>query len=415
MHYQKNMHYRKSIHYRNICLILIVPLVLSIATGDAWGQQMSETTNRFLWAVREGNQDVVNMMLEVKDVSVDVRDAGDRNALHYAIKFGQTGMVRLLLKHGCDSRARDERNMFPLMIAVLENNVEVAQMLLDSGVPVDDTGFYSQSDGETDSTALIMAAQTGAYEVAELLLAQGANVNAVSAFERTALFWANKEGQSRVAELLEQHGGVTDPDLARELSAKRASSPEPDHDEGSGTPELSQVENSAWNDLYDRAGVLAKEARYDEALAAAREALTVAGEVFGPQSSQVVRTHNRLGQILVKQGKLKEAGQCYHQALSVWKEVPDKKSADQAEVCYNFGLLYKRQKNFKQAGKLLSRALKIYRTLDGYRNKSQTASAMLEIADIYYQMGKEDKARTMKKRAAEILRQIEEDYPEHEK
>ncbi len=404
-------------HYRNICLILVVPLILSLATGAAGGQQMSETTNRFLWAVRDGNQDVVNMMLEIGDVSVDVRDAGERNALHYAIKFGQTGMVRLLLKHGCDSRARDERNMFPLMIAALENNVEAAQMLLDSGVPVDDTGFYSQSDGETDSTALIMAAQAGAYEVAELLLEQGANVNAVSAFERTALFWANKEGQSRVAELLGQHGGVTDPDLARELSSKPVSPPETGHDDGSGagTPGLSQAENSTWNDLYDRAEVLAKETRYDEALAAAREALTVAGEVFGPQSSQVVRTHNRLGQVLEKQGKLKEAGQCYHQALSVWKKVSDKESVDQAEVCYNFGLLYKRQKNYKQAGKLLSRALKIYRTLDGYRNKSQTASAMLEIADIYFQMGKEDKAHTMKKRADQLLQQINKDYPEHEK
>ncbi len=59
-----------------------------------------------------------------------------------------------------------------------------------------------------DFTALHNAAQNGQIEMAELLLAHGAEINARSQDGRTPLAFARKQNQAAMIEFLQQHGAT---------------------------------------------------------------------------------------------------------------------------------------------------------------------------------------------------------------
>ena len=60
------------------------------------------------------------------------------------------------------------------------------------------------ADGQT---ALMLASSLGSRKIAELLIAAGANVNAVENFRgQTALMWAAAENHPDIVELLLAHG-----------------------------------------------------------------------------------------------------------------------------------------------------------------------------------------------------------------
>ena len=122
-------------------------------------------------------------------------------------------MVDLLLKAHADPMKPNGMNMLPMHDAAVANCAEIVKAFLAAGVPVDARGFDSNPDGPSDSTALILAAQTKAYDVAQVLIEAKADVNAITnvkngTFRRSALFWAYKSGDQRMVELLEKNGAV---------------------------------------------------------------------------------------------------------------------------------------------------------------------------------------------------------------
>ena len=91
-------------------------------------------------------------------------------------------------------------------------------MLIDAGADVN--GQHASRD-----TALHEAAFNGLYEVAELLIANGANVNLIGQERETPLDdteptkWNNtkeKAEKKRIADLLRKHGGKTGDELKAE-------------------------------------------------------------------------------------------------------------------------------------------------------------------------------------------------------
>ncbi|RCK81044.1 MAG: TPR domain/radical SAM/B12 binding domain protein [Candidatus Ozemobacter sibiricus] len=138
-------------------------------------------------------------------------DGKGNPALHVAVQAGSNDIVALLIQGKADLTARDRLNRVPLHIAALVDNAEAARLLLEAGAAVDLPGFDSPTDGPTESTPLILAAQSGAVATAELLIKAGANVNALTnvkggLFRRSPLFWAIKANQPGMVELLRKHG-----------------------------------------------------------------------------------------------------------------------------------------------------------------------------------------------------------------
>ncbi len=56
----------------------------------------------------------------------------------------------------------------------------------------------------------------GYKEIAELLIAKGADVNAKDAYGRTPLDWAIVDNHTEIADLIRKHGGKTGEELKAE-------------------------------------------------------------------------------------------------------------------------------------------------------------------------------------------------------
>lgn len=91
--------------------------------------------------------------------------------VHYAAAKGELKLLELLLDHGADIDARDNRGSTPLHVAAAQGRLETAALLLQRGAALecrDAAGW----------TPLAAAAAAGQVKVAEFLIERGADINA---------------------------------------------------------------------------------------------------------------------------------------------------------------------------------------------------------------------------------------------
>ena len=105
--------------------------------------------------------------------------------------------MKSALKQGV-SNARAKRAVKRAVLkAVKKGDIEAVKQAITDGTDVNADGF------------LVAAIKEGHKEIAELLIAEGAHVNAMSKFGETPLNWASGE----TADLLRKHGGKTGEEL----------------------------------------------------------------------------------------------------------------------------------------------------------------------------------------------------------
>ena len=159
---------------------------------------------------------------ELVSGGVDEPDQLGGYPLLLAIALHHNDIFHLLMEIDADIDVRCGMNLSALHIAAMQNNVHAIEKLLEAGMPVDILGFDSPNDGPTSSTPLHMACQMEddeAYDAVEALIAAGADVNALTSvrnglYRRSPLYWARREGNSQIADLLLKHGATEYPDGA---------------------------------------------------------------------------------------------------------------------------------------------------------------------------------------------------------
>ena len=109
---------------------------------------------------------------------------------------GHTETIKSLIAQGKDINARNIRGQTPLHLAAAKGNSDVVQLLLENGAEVDAVA--------TDSgcTSLHYAASLGHVELCELLVRYGADPDAQTARLETPLHLAVASGHSDVVALL---------------------------------------------------------------------------------------------------------------------------------------------------------------------------------------------------------------------
>ncbi|MBU1106060.1 MAG: ankyrin repeat domain-containing protein [Candidatus Riflebacteria bacterium] len=202
---------RKNLKKTAFVCVFGITLILAFASAS-FGQDDNTALNKqFLGTIVSGTVDQISRLLE-NGADVNFCDGEGRTALHYAVHAKKLEIIELLLAEKPDLTLRNKQNLLPLHQAALENFPEAIRLFLAEGVPVDARGFDS-NDGPSESTALILAAQTKAIDAARVLIEAGADVNAITCvdgakFRRSALFWAIKSGDKQMAAFLEENGAV---------------------------------------------------------------------------------------------------------------------------------------------------------------------------------------------------------------
>jgi ankyrin repeat protein len=196
-------------------------LTLACSKGNLWairylidsGIKVDEQTglqliNPLLCAAKFGQLGVVILLIS-KGANVEVRNSEGRTPLLLAAKFGHPSVVRVLIDKGASISVRSSPDLPPedlpsattLKHAALSGNPEIVSLLLDAGAGLEET---SGTDG---STVLHMAAEKGLTEIASFLLSHNANVNARRLSDgSTPLRSAAGAGHVEMVKLLLKHG-----------------------------------------------------------------------------------------------------------------------------------------------------------------------------------------------------------------
>ncbi len=198
-----------------------------VPSGEGpWLDERGETP--LMKCARLDNHAVARRLIELGD-AVRARNLEGRSALHLAVDQATKTTVDLLLGHGSDVDARDERGNTPLHVAARRGDAEIVRVLAErskrlanqEGIrPVHEAAFHGKADvfqllfepsKATDLNAeqqslLHFAAFGGDLDILRTLLPFFSSVDLPDENGWTPLFYAVQDGQVEAVGLLLEHG-----------------------------------------------------------------------------------------------------------------------------------------------------------------------------------------------------------------
>jgi len=165
------------------------------------------------WAVQNGRVAAVKELLSQDAINFDVNGKGDylTTSLTFAATEGSTSIVELLLRHGANANAQDNRCRTALSHAAREGHYDVVEHLLSYDADpniIDDQG----------STALLWAACRGKEAIVRRLIkVDGIDLNVVDEEDMTPLTWAIERRYRKIAEILAESLPFSNAKLVEEV------------------------------------------------------------------------------------------------------------------------------------------------------------------------------------------------------
>jgi len=147
----------------------------------------------------QGGQGTAEELLLAKGANINSTDQNGNTPLHWAVFMGQSKVVETLIEHKPDLNAKGAGEKSPLDLAVQQGFVTIAEMLLKAGAgPNVATSF--------GVTPLQIAVELGNVEAMKLLLAYHANIPVLTHGDNLFHVWASGTANLDVANLLLANG-----------------------------------------------------------------------------------------------------------------------------------------------------------------------------------------------------------------
>ena len=142
----------------------------------------------------------------LKQTILNSQNKRGRTPLFVAAYDGKNDIVKYLAEQGADINILSDSAITAFEASAYKGHIDVMQTLLDFGANID--GTYEKG-GNALYWAQVFKTDKEALPVVEFLLKKGANVNALSFEEYTPLDEAIRTGNTKIAELLKEHGAKT--------------------------------------------------------------------------------------------------------------------------------------------------------------------------------------------------------------
>ena len=182
-------------------------VALLLDAGADADTAMAENETALMTAARTGVPAAVQLLLDA-GAEVNARESWrGQTALMWAAGEGNLEVAKVLLAHGADVHARSDRGFTALLFAARDGKVDLIRPLLAAGAGVDEslpsraaerTESGQSNAAQTGMTPLLLAAGSAHYQLAAVLLEEGADPNDAP-LGWTALHqlsWIRKAGQA---------------------------------------------------------------------------------------------------------------------------------------------------------------------------------------------------------------------------
>jgi ankyrin repeat protein len=198
--------------------------------GVPWKDQTKKRKQTALHlAIANNHSPAALLLINHKTAKLTLPDADDQEPIHFATRTGAFDLVTALLAHGAKLKTRSAYGWKPLHIAAAYGHVALMANFITHGVDLDDRlsspsfkpskktndaaqqGYWAEIRWpHEDARALHLAIEFGHVEMAKLLLASGAKVDAPDSRRWTPLHYAAFHCQPEIVELLLASGASAD-------------------------------------------------------------------------------------------------------------------------------------------------------------------------------------------------------------
>jgi uncharacterized protein len=184
-------------------LTILAALALITAGGTALSQVKMSPSTTFLEAVKEGDGDKVNQLLQNPNFNaINARDPKTgETALHFLTQDRNTEWLRVIVSRGGNPNLGDNKGEMPLHIAAQLNYVDGAQVLIKGKAKVD-------GRNNAGETPLIRAVRFRHVDMVKLLMKNGANPDLTeNETGRSARDYATEDPRGRAVLSVIESGG----------------------------------------------------------------------------------------------------------------------------------------------------------------------------------------------------------------
>jgi ankyrin repeat protein/Tol biopolymer transport system component len=171
-------------------------------------------------AAKNGDMARIEELVNSTPEELNKQDENGKSPLHIAIEMKHTDIARYLIEKGADTSLKDKDNESPLHEAAATGNLEIASLLLERGVTsLNDPNAAKHNGFVGNWTPLHLACLNRHPEMAQFLLENGADIEAVDGVKRTPLILSVEGRDMRVVKILVENGADINAQAIRRYTA----------------------------------------------------------------------------------------------------------------------------------------------------------------------------------------------------